>query len=476
MNKLHFSILAVFAVALFHVIGSSGAGVARASFPHALPIVHDPTDLAAETFQRVWPFKNNNTDGASVVVDATGGIHMGFTAYTSVGGAWPAYYAYCASNCATAANWTTIVVGDVGTWGGYTRLALDAAGQPRLLWFNETSISGPGVFQYAECNSACTNPASWTKINAASTASVVGPSYSRYFALDQQGHPRFIYTDTDSYHSGTYYAYCDSACSTAAANWHEVQISNAYLLYEFSLVFDTANGVHLAYRDATGSPDSLGYAECSTTCSNAANWNSTSLIDLGSGAAFSLRVDAQHRPRLAFYTGYLGASDPNNRVLVYAWCNTACTQDSNWDNYALGLPAYYGAEVDLALDQQGHPQVAYYVDDVSNSIYGLGYAACTANCETQSAAWQAQMVETSDELDASDPVPVKSGCSISSWLEVGRVPLLALEAGSHPRIGYTAQHYQGGTCTIQSDLRLVRFALVNKVNLNERIYLPLILR
>jgi hypothetical protein len=415
-----------------------------------------PTSLTAEAFQRLWFFTKNNTNGASVAVDAAGGIHVGFSAYTPVGGTWPAYYAYCASNCTAFAHWTTVSVGNLGGWGGYTRLALDTAGHPRLLWFSQPSISDPGVFQYAECNSACTNAAQWTKVNLA-TVSVGTSYYSRYFALDQQGHPRYLYTDTNTNHTGTYYVYCDTNC-TSATQWHEVQINSAFLLYDFSLAFDTAGGAHIAYRDATGFPDNLGYAECAA-CGNAAGWHSTLLVSMGWGAAFSLRLDAQNRPRLAFYTGDLGSGDLNNKVLVYVWCNAACTQEANWDNYALGLPANYGSEVDMALDPQGHPHMAYYVDNVSTSSYGLGYAVCTANCETHTAVWQDQFVETLDDLDASDPIPVKSGCSFSGWLEVGHTPSLTLDAGGNPRIGYTAKHYQGGTCSISEDIRLVRFAL-----------------
>ena len=414
---------------------------------------------AALTFQRLWFFTDNNTDGASIAVDAAGGVHMGFSAYTAVGGAWPAYYAYCASNCANSASWTTTSVGNLGVWGGYTRLALDTAGHPRLLWYSQTLVSTPGVFQYAECDTACTNAANWAKVTLATASNY--PSYSRYFALDQQGRPRYLYTDTNTDHTGAYYDYCDANC-TSAAQWHEVQINSAFLLFDFSLAFDTTGGAHLAYRDATNYPDRLGYAECAA-CDNAAGWQSTLLVNIGSGAAFSFRLDAQNRPRLAFYTGYLGSDNPNNNVLAYAWCNAACTLESNWDNYALGLPTHYGSKVDLALDQQGHPHMAYYVDNASTS-WVLGYAVCTANCEDHTAAWQTQFVETSDDLDASDPIPLKSGCSVSSWLEVGHTPSLTLDAGGNPRIGYTAKHYQGGTCSISEDIRLVRFALAGSAN------------
>ena len=442
-------------------------------------VAADNSPSASVSFQRFWLTISNNTEGATTVVDPSGGIHVAFSAYTSSGGsAWPVYYTYCASNCSLASQWSNpIVVGDCGAWGGDARLALTSAGQPRLMWFNEPLLTEDGYYQYAECNAGCTNAANWTK--SGSLASMVVDSGSgRYFALDPQDHPRYIYTDTGIDHTGTYYAYCDAGCTTIS-NWHEVQITPDYLLYDFSMAVNASGRVAIAYRSATSYPDTLGYFQCDSNCSQAGSWESITLVDnLGSGNALSLRLNPQGQPRLAYYSGYLGSGNADNDLLVYTWCDSSCTQSDHWSGYQVGLPVSYGKEVDLTLDSQARPQLAYYVDDVTNSVNGLGYATCSANCQSISATWQAQMVESSDDLDASDPIPPIAPCTYSFWLEVGQDPSLALDAGDNPRIGYTARHYQGGpACTVYEDIRLTRFALTANASANPiDVYLPLVTR
>jgi len=157
---------------------------------------------------------------------------------------------------ANSASWTTLSVGNLGVWGGYTRLALDTAGHPRLLWYSKTSISTPGVFQYAECNTACTNAATGPRSPSRQhPTTILQPLFCARPARAASLSLHRYNTD----HTGTYYDYCDANC-TSAAQWHEVQINSAFLLFDFSLAFDTTGGAHLAYRDATNYPDSLGYA------------------------------------------------------------------------------------------------------------------------------------------------------------------------------------------------------------------------
>ncbi len=434
-----------------------------------------PTSITDLTFQSLWLNTSNNTTGVSLALDSSGGVHAGYLAYTPVAGAWPVYYGYCASQCNNASHWTSIVAGNAGMWGGYARLALDPAGHPRMMWYSQVSISVNGIYRYAECNTSCTDPTHWTSVDLASIA--LSPSFSRYFELDGQGHPRFVYHDTGVNHTGTYYDYCDASC-TSANQWHEVQISTDYLTYDYSLAFDTSGGAHIAYRDAIAYPDRLGYIQCTTACTKAASWTSTVLLNKPAwGYAFSLRLDAQDQPRLALYFGDLGSGDPHNDLLSYWWCNSNCAQTANWFYYSLGLPAKYGEEVDLALDAQGLPHLAYYVDAIVNgsSVNGIGYAACTANCESANSNWQTQFVETTNDLDTSDPVPLVSGCTLSYWLE-DHSPSLVLDSGGNPRIGYTALHYQGGKCTIHEDIRLNRFTLAGSstppVTSKYKVFLP----
>ena len=121
----------------------------------------------------------------------------------------------------------------------------------------------------------------------------------------------------------------------------------------------------------------------------------------------------------------------------------------------MGLPEYYGKDVDLAFDSQSRPRLAYYVDA---SPYALGYAWCNASCESTSASWQSRLTETSEQLNASVPVPRQPGCTLSSWYP-GLLPALVLDAAGSPRIAYDAKHVQGGGCNAHTDIRLVRFIL-----------------
>ena len=76
------------------------------------------------------------------------------------------------------------------------------------------------------------------------------------------------------------------------------------------------------------------------------------------------------------------------------------------------------------------------------------------------AVWDSQFIETADDLNAIDPVPVKPGCSSSSWFP-GQKPSLVLSSGNQPYFVYDAQHVQGGTCDAETDINLVRVAMMD---------------
>jgi hypothetical protein len=391
-----------------------------------------------------------NTSGASVAIDAAGGIHVAYTAINADNtGIYPVYYTFCAANCAAPSSWSAVNLGDHGSLGGYVQLALDPAGHPQVLWFDRVSFDQPGVYRYAVCGSQCTNSASWTLLDVA--PSVGSVDQSRYFALDSQGRPRFVYRDQQTDHSGTFYAFCDAVC-TDPANWFEIQLAPESL-FDSALAFTHAGGLRLA----SALSDKILYFECDTNCTDTANWSGAALFDAGSDRAFMLRLDGQDRSRIALYQGFLGDGKQNN-LLYYAWCDSACTSAASWSNRSLGLPEYYGKDVDLAFDSQNRPRMAYYVDA---SPYALGYAWCNTSCESASASWQSRLAETSEQLNASVPVPRQPGCTLSSWYP-GLLPALVLDAAGNPRIAYDTKHLQGGVCNAHSDIRLVRFIFVGQ--------------
>lgn len=155
-------------------------------------------------------------------------------------------------------------------------------------------------------------------------------------------------------------------------------------------------------------------------------------------------------PSLAVYYGYLD-EDPRSDRLAYAWCQDDCHAPSGWSVYELGLPKEYGHDVDLALDAQGRPHLAYQIRcSGPPSIHGLGYARCTDGCETSSPHWQAGLVETAEGLDAAEPVPPGTEGYSSHWLYVGGHPSLVMDAAGTARIGCDCEHSRGTWWTVSS--------------------------
>jgi hypothetical protein len=390
------------------------------------------------------------TEDPSVAIDATGGIHV---AYSSFVNGRQAAYSYCAASCARSSSWTAITIGAVGLLGGYVTLALDSAGRPRMMWYNDTGLSD-GNYVYASCDQSCTSAASWKVVQL--TGSSNSPAYhSHYFALNPQGLPRFIYDAISTSRTGTYLGFCNETC-TSIDNWFTSKIDDTYLFGDYSLAFDAAGRPRLALSDGRGSPHTLDYLECDVDCTNPDNWIGSVLYDLDSGFDFTLRLDSAGRPRIALYAGSTGSGQ-----LYYAWCNIDCTFDTNWSRFSLKLPEDYGGDVDLALDSQNRPRMSYHAAD--NLVdERLAFSWCNTNCQTATPSWQSTSVETSDQLNTRVPIPPSSGCSIATWSEIGWYSALALDPLGNPRISYNTTHLQGGTCQVHEDLRLARVALFNQ--------------
>ena len=386
------------------------------------------------------------TDGPSLAVDANGGIHVAYTAYTSdADGNRPAYYTYCPGNCTSQASFSDPVIfnGKID----HVNLALDPQGRPRIMWVGIDPLAEKlSAYVYLSCDSGCTNLANWQSARIVALDNTL-PHNSRFFALDPQGRPGLIfYLGWSGASNGTYFVHCQSGCLNPA-NWQHALVSPAELEFPV-LVFDHAGLPRVAgsYLDTSSDP-ALGflvYLECDANCQNITQGaafpiHTCALCDMPKGY-LDLAFDSLNHPRLTLYTGPI---DPgrglNADTLYYIYCNANCGDfnASVWDGYSLGLAAGVGTYARLVIDAQNRPRLVY--EDVS---YGLQYAWCQAGCETASPTWQTLLADSSADLDQTEPVPPIPPCQVAGWFS-GKRPSLALDPSGSPRIAYDAEHWQG---------------------------------
>jgi hypothetical protein len=414
------------------------------------------------------------TYGASIAVDASGGVHAAYGLLSSSNEAEGGYstYAYCAASCTESENWRFLNLGE----SSEIRLQLDPSGSPRLL----LAVPGDTVseyqsvrYQYGVCNTNCTQAASWTFTTVAevldSIAWVGGRENenNHYFALDAQGRPAFLYTrfeQDDPYMGFLDYTVCvvaNPAGCSQAANWTSTSLAHTNFPKKPSFVFAGTGQPRLALRVSNGLESSLWYAQCDQGCTSADHWSWTRITATSyyETMVFSLRLDGSGRPRIALYSGaYNQHPSPfTDDRLYYLWCNEGCAngEASNWHGTDIGLPALSGHDVDLALDGEDRPRLVY-----SDSNQGLGYSWCNQNCESTQAQWQHATAESSQSLSNDYEVLPIRRCTVSTWF-TGVRPTLALDAQGNLRIAYDAQHYWYGTETVGGQVKPCNFKDIN---------------
>lgn len=418
--------------------------------PTATPTTIAPTPVARPAIFVDTQWK---TSSAGMAVDAQGGLHMAYRYYEPNDGQSPtgAVYVTCPAACEVESNWAGVSMGEAVS---EVQLALTTAGQPRLLYRTTSTVqNGGNDYHYAECNADCANPANWASTivvtNFGTSLFDIGEDNlpQRYFALDPQGRPRFLYLDRnypiEPDHYGLFYVTCETDCTTAA-NWSQALVSQVVkeeFFFDWEVIMFTA----LTFT-SSGQPRFIGeliplaeqgervtalyYFACDAGCDELANWKRVKIGERGQGSDLSwdLELDANDRPRVAHYPAAL--PDGKGEQLYYRWCNSDCLNAANWAEMNLGLGASNGQEPDLELDSQGRPRIAYADENAG----GLGYTWCTIDCESAQAQWQHEVIDWDAKLYGEWPVAYPVTCDAGLWN--GLTPSLALDAQGNPRIAY----------------------------------------
>jgi hypothetical protein len=438
-----------------------------------LLLLSAPSAVAASDSGAIWlPYFLGEesvlpTYGASVAVDANGGMHAAYALYSGAAGQErPAIYAYCAGGCEDRANWTFTRIGEAVQ---EVRLELDPADRPRLMLFGpeeDPHTNNRMRYQYAECLGDSADAAQWKIITVATPIEAVALrefKNNRYFAIGPQGQAAFVYTDTpDNNHVGTFFVSCIRDC-TEAANWTETTLTTEDVFDKPSLAFSREGRPRLAFgaHDWSSLDLYLAYAECSGDGANPDDWSATILTKIHGSAMYALHVDAEGKPRIAFSSGSYAAAPFADHQLYYLWCKEgAATDPANWSFNNVGLYLTLGA-VDLALDSQDRPRLTYLTSQ------GLGFGWCNEDSESAAAKWQHRVVESNAALaDNYEMLPIRR-CTVSAWIN-GQRSRLALDNNGNPRVAYDAQHIWSGVYVEQpwescywKDATIARFAFFN---------------
>jgi hypothetical protein len=265
------------------VRGDPGATATPSPTPTPMATPQTPNQGA-----RWLPYRRSDnkvlpTYGASVAVDAQGGIHAAYSLLSATNEAegGTITYAYCPANCTLKANWSFVHLGD----GVEARIQVDAQGHPRLVMMTAGAPEGQAqhlYFSYGVCDTGCTDAANWTLTPLVHTLDCIACVGGReqmnhqYFALDPAGHPAFVFPSidpADDSHAKLYYFSCmaEPAACSQTEQWVAIQIGDGSYPYQPSLVFAGVGQPRLAYQIGNSLHSELYYLQCDQDC-QAANW------------------------------------------------------------------------------------------------------------------------------------------------------------------------------------------------------------
>lgn len=398
----------------------------------------------------------------AIAIDAQGGTHLAYRYHVPAAEGANLVYAYCpppASACTDAANWQRV---NLGGLINEVQLVLTSTGKPRVLVTGHPADNlAEHHFIYGACDTDCltqgTNGWSFADVTYAYTDGVgdtVAPYLpQRYFALDPQDRPRFVFYNADFYAEpdryGGYYAACDTDCANqerVAEQWTVTKFTQEQFHSEFSAKNEKVDLPSLTFT-SDGRPrvvsllfplDSLSdemyflaYFACDQDCTDAANWERVKVADRGQGGypIWDIALDANNNPRIAFFQA--PTEDGTGDRLYYLTCDANCLNPASWNRVNLGLPTGAGDGVDLVLDSQERPRMAYLMGE------DLHYSSCDGGCDNAD-NWKHRELDTTGQMEADFPVPLPITCDAGVWDTSS--PVLAFDPNNNPHIAYDGSY------------------------------------
>ena len=378
--------------------GSSSATVNITVNDEAPDISYNPDWFVLTNNTAMSPIATpTNSGGAipSTVIDSTGNVGEDTSiAIDSNGNRHISYYDETGSDLKYATDktgsWVTVSVDTTGFVGTDSSIAIDSNDAVHISYYDYTNSD----LKYATCSSGCTIASNWDDVSV-DTTGFVGTDSS--IAIDSNDAVHISYYDYTN--SDLKYATCSSGCTTAS-NWDDVSVETTGVVGSFtSIAIDSNDAVHISYYDSTNRD--LEYATCSSGCTTASNWITTSVETTGVvGYYTSIAIDSTDAVHISYF-------DNTNDDLKYATCSSGCTTASNWVDVSVDITGHVGRYTSISIDSNDNAHISYY--DTTNS--DLKYATCSSGCTTAS-NWDKVSVDTSGSVGYYTSIAIDSSDTI----------------------------------------------------------------
>ncbi len=406
----------------------------------------------------------HNTGDPRIEADSAGNLHMVYPYVAAMG----AVYAWCPAGCADDSLVYTVAF-ETDTAVSNAMVAVDSTDRPHVLLGTHEQII------YATCEGDCRMGGNW-RYGVIHEHDGDWEITGEAFTLDPAGRPRFLMHSYQAYlglfapEPGTRFFTCDADC-LQADSWSSSLISEQSWL-EPTFRYDTSGVAHVSAVIPVDEVDLVAYLRCDTDCGNEVedNWPGVGLANAFSdryieeiSPAVSMALTGSGGVRLAF----LAADDASERMLVYFQCDTGCTEPdaSGWDGLIMQQgedASNLGDGIDLALDGQDRPRLAY---TVQSSIL---VATCNTDCTNASGNddWGATRAELSSDIPPDD-IFLYHNCTVGFWNL--RQPSIALGPDGQPAVAYRAEDISVGfttpdptrpACTAGVDMTMARLSIV----------------
>lgn len=256
-----------------------------------------------------------------------------------------------------------------GNWASATQ----ATGEPTPAFAGNTetmSISGldPNTMYYfaIKASDEIPNEADISNIASATTQVTPGGRISYY----------------DETNKALKFALCDDDCENLA-NWSDVTIESSDNVGSHTSLGLYYNDPRIVYYYANGKD--LKYATCDTDCDQSGNWTTITVDSSGDVGQFTSLAMSENKPRVAYY-------DEGNKDLKYAFCDSSCTNPSNWTTVTIDSSNDVGQYTSLALDND-KPRITYFDESSKN----LKFATCDSNCGS-AGNWTTITIDSSGDV------------------------------------------------------------------------------